>query len=402
MKLAVIGAGVTGVTSAYFLKKAGHEVTVIDANPYPAMLASHANGGQLSSSNAEVWNSWSNVLKGIKWSFKRDAPLKIRYDLDFKKYKWLIQFMNNIKYAKENTIETTRMAMESIHLMRTEFADIEYDQSDCGIMHIYKNEKDLAHARKVSELYKEGGLHRSEINPNMIKLKEPRINADDCVGGMWTGYDGVGDIHKFCVNLAKKCESMGVKFRYDTRIDWYHKAPIGLSRNLKRWRLTDRNKNDLHYEGLVICGGVYSRKIGKELGDYIPIYPVKGYSVSINIKGQEEHAPKVSILDDDTKIVTSTLGDRLRVAGTAEFHGQNRDIRIHRITPLMNWVRKYFPKLELRDYKSWAGLRPMTPNMMPIVKVGKCPNVWYNTGHGHLGWTLSAYTARQITEIINE
>jgi D-amino-acid dehydrogenase len=336
------------------------------------------------------------------WSFKRDAPLKMRYDFDFSKYKWLIQFMNNIKFAKENTIETTRMAMESIHLMRTEFADIEYDQSDCGIMHIYKNEKDLAQARKVNELYKLGGLSRTEINPNMMKLKEPKINIENCVGGMWTGYDAVGDIHKFCVNLAKKCETMGVKFRYDTRIDWYNKACVGLSYNKKRWRLTDRHKNDLHYEGLVICGGVYSRKIGKELGDNIPIYPVKGYSVSINIKGQEELAPKVSILDDEAKIVTSTLGDRLRVAGTAEFNGQNRDIRIDRITPLMNWVRKYFPKLELRDYKPWAGLRPMTPNMMPIVKVGKCPNVWYNTGHGHLGWTLSAYTARQITEIIDE
>ena len=402
MKLAVIGAGITGITTAYFLKKAGHEVTVIDANPYPAMLASHANGGQLSASNSEVWNSWANVYKGIKWSFKRDAPFKMRYDLDFKKYIWLMKFMANIKHAKQNTIETARMAMESIHIMRTEFANIEYDQSDCGIMHIYKNQKEFDHAKEVNELYKEAGLQRTEINPNMAKLKEPSITANDCVGGMWTGYDGVGDIHKFCVNLAKKCESMGVKFRYDTRIDWYHKACIGLSHSFKRWRLTDRNKNDLHYNGLVVCGGVYSKKIGRELGDRLPIYPVKGYSVSINIKGQEEYAPKVSLLDDEAKIVTSTLGSVLRVAGTAEFHGQNRDIRIDRITPLMNWVRKHFPKLELRDYKSWAGLRPMTPNMMPIVKVGKNPNVWYNTGHGHLGWTLSAYTARQITEIIDE
>ena len=116
MKLVVIGAGVTGVTTAYFLKKAGHEVTVIDANPYPAMLTSHANGGQLSSSNAEVWNSWSNVYKGIKWSFKRDAPLKLRYDLDFKKYKWLIQFMANIKHAKKNTIETTKWQWNQFRL----------------------------------------------------------------------------------------------------------------------------------------------------------------------------------------------------------------------------------------------------------------------------------------------
>ena len=124
---------------------------------------------------------------------------------------------------------------------------------------------------------------------------------------------------------------MGVKFRYDTRIDWYHKV-CGLSHNFKRWRLTDRNKNDLHYEGLVICGGVYSKKIGREL-DNIPIYPVKGYSVSINIKGQEEYAPRVSLLDDEAKIVTSTLGSVLRVAGTAEFNGQNRDIRIDELHP---------------------------------------------------------------------
>ena len=402
MKLAIIGAGVTGITTAYFLRQSGHEVTVIDANMHPAMLASHANGGQLSASNSEVWNSWANVAKGIAWSFKRDAPLKMRYDLDFAKYKWLIQFMANIKHANENTITTTEMAMHSIRIMRTEFEDIEYDRSDCGIMHIYKSEKEYNHAKKVNELYKAGGLHRSVINENMIKLKEPRLEAEGLVGGMYTSYDGVGDIHKFCVNLAKKCETMGVKFRYDTRIDWYNKACVGLSHNKKRWRLTDRKKNDLHYEGLVVCGGVYSKKIGRELGDILPIYPVKGYSVSINIKGQEEYAPKVSLLDDEAKIVTSTLGDRLRVAGTAEFNGQNRDIRIDRITPLMNWVRKYFPKLELRDYKSWAGLRPMTPNMMPIVTVGNCPNVWYNTGHGHLGWTLSAYTGKQVTEMINE
>ena len=126
MKLAVIGAGVTGITSAYFLRQSGHEVTVIDANMHPAMLASHANGGQLSASNSEVWNSWANVAKGIAWSFKRDAPLKMRYDLDFAKYKWLIQFMANIKHAKENTMTTTEMAMHSIRIMRTEFEDIEY------------------------------------------------------------------------------------------------------------------------------------------------------------------------------------------------------------------------------------------------------------------------------------
>ena len=235
MKLAVIGAGVTGITTAYFLRQAGHEVTVIDANPYPAMLASHANGGQLSASNSEVWNSWANVQKGIAWSLKRDAPLKMRYDLDFAKYKWLVQFMSNIKHAKENTMTTTEMAMESIRIMRTEFEDIEYDRSDCGIMHIYKNEKDYKHAKEMNKIYKAGGLHRSEITENMIKIKEPRLEADDLVGGMWTSYDGVGDIHKFCVNLAKKCEAMGVKFRYDTRIDWYNKACTGLSYNKKRW-----------------------------------------------------------------------------------------------------------------------------------------------------------------------
>lgn len=402
MKIAVIGAGVTGMTTAYFLRKAGHEVTVIDANPYPAMLTSHANGGQLSSSNAEVWNSWSNVWKGLKWSFKKDAPLKMRYDLDLYKYKWLIKFMSEIPSYEKNTIETTRMAIKSLEIMNTEFDDIMYNQDNCGIMHIYKNEKDYNHAVEVNKLYSRGGLKRTPISVDHMRLKDPNLVTNDLIGGMFTGYDSVGDIHLFCVNLAKKCEEMGVKFRYDTRIDWYERACSGLTPKKTRWRLTDRNKNDLHYAGLVICAGVYSRKIGREVGDKIPIYPVKGYSVSINIEGQKQYAPKVSLLDDDAKIVTSTLGNVLRVAGTAEFNGQNRDIRIDRITPLMRWVQKYYPDLELRDYKSWAGLRPMTPNMMPIVKVGKKPNIWYNTGHGHLGWTLSAYTAKQVTEMINE
>lgn len=142
MKIAVIGAGITGITTAYFLRKAGHEVTVIEANPYPAMLTSHANGGQLSSSNSEVWNSWNNVLKGLKWSFKRDAPLKMRYDLELFKYKWLIKFISEIPNYEKNTIETTRMAIKSLEIMNTEFKDIQYNQDNCGIMHIYKNNKD--------------------------------------------------------------------------------------------------------------------------------------------------------------------------------------------------------------------------------------------------------------------
>ncbi len=208
-----------------------------------------------------------------------------------------------------------------------------------------------------------------------------------------------GDIHLFTKQLAQICRKKGVKFYYRTNVE----NLIHLKNKIKVNFVFDKNKEHEVYDSLVICAGVNSKKLAYLLGDRINIYPVKGYSITVmlNDKQSQLSAPVVSILDDGAKIVTSRLGKhRFRIAGTAEFNGYNKDIRHDRILPLINWCNKLFPNVSTEHSIPWAGLRPMTPSMMPKIGHGKLPGVFYNTGHGHLGWTLSNYSAEIISNII--
>lgn len=215
-------------------------------------------------------------------------------------------------------------------------------------------------------------------------------------GGFFTESDSSGDIHKFTGGLSSACERRGVQFHYDTAIDSVESVDCGkiLISSDQRREVFDR---------IVICAGVGSRRFAAMLGDHVNVYPVKGYSITVHLDDEPSRssAPWVSILDDRAKIVTSRLGtDRFRVAGTAEFNGVNRDIRSDRIEPLINWVRRYFPVVSTSRVIPWAGLRPMLPSMLPRVGRGRRPGVFYNTGHGHLGWTLSAATAEAVSSMI--
>ena len=208
-----------------------------------------------------------------------------------------------------------------------------------------------------------------------------------------------GDIHLFTTQLAEICKKNNVKFNYNTSIyDIVHKQNIvELKFN------SQNNKNTDTFDSTVICAGVSSKYIASKLGDNVNIYPVKGYSITIDLndKISQDHAPEVSLLDDGAKIVSSRLGiNRFRIAGTAEFNGYNKDIREDRILPLIKWSNALFPMVSTEHYRPWAGLRPMTPSMMPKIGKGKLPGIFYNTGHGHLGWTLSAFSSLLISDII--
>lgn len=389
--IAVIGAGITGVTTAFQLLERGFEVTVFDRNRYAAMETSFANGGQLSASNAEVWTTWATVLKGLKWMAQRDAPLLVNPKPSWHKAAWMTQFLGNIPNYRANTIETTRMAIEARGFLLDMAArgGVDFDFLPAGILHFYTKEKDFAHGRKVTAMMREGGLERRELSAAEVQERAPELHGD-ILGGFWTESDATGDIHRYTVGLAKWLERQGVTFRLGKDV-----ADVRADADCARV-MTDREER---FDGVVVCAGVASRKIAKGLGDRVNIYPVKGYSITVNLDDarSQEAAPTVSLLDDAAKIVTSRLGkNRFRVAGTAEFNGENRDIRADRIAPLVGWVNRYFPDVSTEQVTPWAGLRPMMPNMMPKVGRGRNARVFYNTGHGHLGWTLSGATAAMV------
>lgn len=396
----VIGGGITGVTTAYALIKRGFKVTLLERHRYSAMETSFANGGQLSASNAEVWNHWSTILKGMKWIFKKDAPLLINMKPSWHKISWFAEFMAAIPYYEKNTAATTKLAIEARKYLFQWAQDegIDFDLKREGILHIYRDKSGFDHAAKVSKLLAQGGLERRSLSPQEIIGIEPTLSGQ-YYGGYFTESDSTGDIHKFTHGLSLAAEKRGVKTIYDCEVIQVDSDGDTVKVIMKK----DGELEELTFDNIVVCAGIASRQLASQLGDYVNIYPVKGYSITVNLNDAQSQAgaPMVSLLDDETKLVTSRLGvDRFRVAGTAEFNGVNRDIRADRIKPLIDWVNQCFPKVSTRSVVPWAGLRPMMPNMMPKIGKGSKSNVFYNTGHGHLGWTLSAATAEMIGDII--
>jgi len=398
---AVIGAGITGVTSAYALARRGYAVTVIEKNRYAAMETSYANGGQLSASNAEVWNHPATLIKGLKWLLRKDAPLLMHPAPSWHKLTWLAEFIAAIPRYERNTIVTAQLAIAARrHLFAWAAAEgIAFDHRREGILHVYRDKPSFDHAGRVSELLAKGGLERRAVTPEEMRAIEPALTGT-FYGGYYTESDSTGDIHKFTTGLAAACERMGVRMLTGCEVTHVRADGRTASVSLKR----DGSIEQLAFDGLVICAGVHSRDLAAQLGERLNVYPVKGYSITVNLDDEASRhaAPKVSLLDDSTKIVSSRLGTgRFRVAGTAEFDGFNLDIRANRVRPLVDWVQTLFPGVDTRSMVPWAGLRPMMPDMLPRVGVGRRANVFFNTGHGHLGWTLSAITAHQLADAID-
>ncbi|WP_406869711.1 D-amino acid dehydrogenase [Paraburkholderia fungorum] len=400
-RIAIIGAGITGVTTAHALAQRGHHVTVFERHRYAAMETSFANGGQLSASNAEVWNSAATVLKGLRWMLTRDAPLLLNPMPTWHKYSWMGEFLRQIPHYRANTVETVRLAIAAReHLFSiAEREGIDFDLERRGILHIYKTRKEFDGANKVNALLREGGLDRNPVTATELQRIEPTLHGD-FFGGFFTPSDSTGDIHKFTRGLADACARHGVEFHYDAEITAIEQPAEG------RFSLTvnlEGESQRFAFERIVVCAGVKSRDFAAMLGDHVNVYPVKGYSITVCLDDEvsQQRAPWVSLLDDSAKIVTSRLGvDRFRVAGTAEINGFNRDIRSDRIAPLVDWTRRHFPEVSTSRVIPWAGLRPMLPSMLPKVGRGKRCGVFYNTGHGHLGWTLSAATAQAVAGVI--
>ena len=330
----------------------------------------------------------------------RGAPLLVNPKPSWHKYSWMAEFVAAIPQYRANTVETTRMAIAARGLLteKAERHGFDFDCENRGILHIYTNKAEFNHATEVNKLLAEGGLERRAVAPEEVRQIEPAISGD-FYGGYYTESDFTGDIHRYTTGLAKSIEAGGAVLRFGTDVD-----ALQVDKNEVRltWSRNNESQTEI-FDAIVVCAGVESRSLAALLGDRVNVYPVKGYSITVRLDDEESQsaAPWISLLDDEAKVVTSRLGkDRFRIAGTAEFNGYNLDIRDDRIRPLVKWCERFFPGVSTEHSVPWAGLRPMMPNMMPKVGQGARDRVFYNTGHGHLGWTLSAVTAEIVAEKI--
>jgi len=398
--IAVIGGGITGITTAYALLQRGFAVTVFERHRYAAMETSFANAGQISACNAEVWNRTATVINGIKWMLRKDAPLLIHPQPTWHKLSWLAEFVASIPHYESNTIATARLAVQAReHLFAWARAEgIEFDLRTRGILHVYRDAAGFAHGEEVSRLLLRGGVVRHTVGPAEMRAIEPAISGE-LVGGFYTPDDSTGDIHLYTVGLAAAAQRKGAQLHFDHAVQ----SVTPTAKGIRVRSLCEGAVHDATFDAVVVCAGVASRALAASLGDRVNVYPVKGYSITVDLPDETSRtaAPIVSLLDDRARVACSRLGEgRLRVAGTAEFNGEDRDIRASRIQPLVGWVRQNFPAVNTRHAIPWAGLRPMMPNLMPRVGPGRRPGVFYNTGHGHLGWTLAAATAELVADSV--
>ncbi len=404
MKILVLGAGVIGTTSAWYLARAGHRVTVVDRQPQAGLETSFANGGQISVSHAEPWANPHVLTRLRKWLGREDAPLLWRWRADPAQLAWGLRFLGECRpgATRRNIAAIVALALYSrqrLGLLRHELG-LQYDQLERGILHIYTDRQEFAAAGAAARTMRAFGVERETVDVDACLAIEPAL-ADArhlLVGGDYTRADESGDVHRFTQALAARAAEAGVVFRYGLRIDKL--APGG--RQLAGVVVHGENGGELlTADAYVVALGSYSPLLLKPLGIGIPVYPAKGYSVTLPL-APGSRAPSVSLTDDERKLVFSRLGDRLRVAGTAEFNGYNLELNEVRCQALLQRVRQLFPRLDLAGPPQfWCGLRPATPSNRPLIGRSRYANLWLNTGHGTLGWTMACGSAAALADLID-
>ncbi len=402
MKVLVIGAGVVGTATAWYLAEAGHDVVVVDRQPGAGQETSFANGGQISVSHAEPWANPAAIRKILGWLGKEDAPLLFRWRLDPELFRWGLQFL------RECTAQRTRSNIRAIVSLASysrtclqalrENTDIAYDEQTRGILHFYTDQREYEGADMAAALMRDYGLERRPVDSAECVRIEPAL-ADArpmIVGGHYTPSDESGDAHLFTRRLAALASERGVTFQYG--------LPIArLRRNGDRIEHAERyNGETLKADAYVVACGSFSNALLAPLGLSLPVYPAKGYSATFTLAEGESFAPTVSLTDDGHKIVFSRLGNRLRVAGTAEMSGYSMGLNQVRCDAITTRTHQIFPHLRtVGEPIYWTGLRPATPSNVPIIGQSALKNLYLNTGHGTLGWTMSCGSGKALADIIS-
>ncbi|WP_313950486.1 D-amino acid dehydrogenase [Accumulibacter sp.] len=400
MRILVLGAGVVGVTSAWYLASAGHQVTVVDRQPAAGMETSFANGGQISVSHAEPWANPHAPLRALGWMGREDAPLLFRLRWDAALLDWSLRFLRECtaQRTRDNIRSIVALALYSRRQLRALRAEtsLVYDHLERGILHVYTDRREFAAAVKAAAVMRDFGCERRTVSVEECLAIEPALAPARSllVGGDYTADDESGDAHRFTQQLAARCAARGVAFRYGVSVD---RLSVAGGRIVGALAAGELHQADAYVAAL----GSYTPLLLRPLGLRLPVYPAKGYSATIPL-GADSVAPSVSLTDDGHKIVFSRLGQRLRVAGTAEFNGYNTELNATRCGALMRRAGELFPALRpAGDAEFWCGLRPATPSNVPLIGRSPIANLYVNTGHGTLGWTMACGSGAALADIIS-
>ncbi len=405
MHVMVLGAGLTGVTSAWYLNKAGFDVTVVDRQSAPAMETSFANGGQISVSHPEPWANPSAPMTVLRWLGDDAAPLRFRPRADWRQWLWSAAFLRECLpwRTDRNTAAIAALARYSRQQLRDlrDESGIDYRHQQKGILHLFFGPKDGNEPARRAAALAELGIHAEACDQARCIAIEPALGQLPAppTGALYAPDDESGDAHGFTVALTQILQAKGVRFRYDTAIQ-------GIDHEGGRVTGVDIATVNGHTERLeanayVICLGSYSPLLVAPLGEYLPVYPVKGYSVTLPVI-DPARCPEVSLTDEARRIVCSRFDDQFRVAGTAELNGYDLNIDAARCRNLLDWVGQNFPgATDLNAAEPWCGLRPSTPSNRPLIGKGKMINLYYNTGHGSLGWTLACGSAAALADLMS-
>ncbi len=403
MRVLVLGAGILGVHTAYFLRQRGFEVTVVDRQPGAALETSFANGSQISVSQSDPWASPAAPLKVLKWLGKEDAPLLFRLKMDPNQWRWGLRFLYEClpSRTEHNTLMAMRLSEYSRRTLQQMRRDtgIEYDHAEAGIMMIHSTQQSFEAAAEGAQLLIRNGERRDVLSvADAVKI-EPALahTAPTLAGAIYAPHDESGDAYKFTTKLAALAQKMGVEFRYGTTVERIERGGGAVTGVRVK---DDAGMHTLTADAYVAALGSYTPAMLRGVGVDALVYPAKGYSATLPI-AKPKNAPKGSITDDEMKVVFTTIGDRLRIAGTAELNGFDLSLNQVRCEALTKRAKHHFPDLcRWDEVKYWTGLRPATPSNLPIIGRTRVQNLFINTGHGTLGWTEGPGSAKALADIV--
>ncbi|MGB5079248.1 MAG: D-amino acid dehydrogenase [Burkholderiales bacterium] len=405
MRVVVLGAGVIGTTSAWYLAKAGHEVMVVDRQPEAGLETSFANGGQISVSHCEPWANPTAPLKILRWLGRQEAPLLFRPRAELGQWLWGLRFLRECLpgRTRRNTDAALALAMYSLDQLRQLRREtrIAYDFRACGILHLYEERLEFERATRQAERLRERGWDTEIKTPQECIAIEPalRLSTVRWVGGVYAAADESGDAFAFTRGLVDLCRTQGVSFRFNVSVRRLEVARGAVERVV----IDDQAgiEESLRADAYVVALGSYSPLVLDPIGISVPVYPVKGYSITLPLDPDDD-APRTSLTDHSRKIVISRLGERLRVAGTAEINGYDTEMNTRRCAALVKRCFEWFPKAgRAESAQFWTGLRPATPGNLPLIGRTRYPGLYLNTGHGTLGWTLACGSGRALADIID-